>query len=140
MEAGSKESDSGAGSDWLNCSPGLAAGRNRVLDSVAVEVGRMEQLVTGLVAGPVEAEGMNHQCSCTGEMSGLGMAGRRSMTDSLESHRSDTPDKMGQSCAAAGDSVPSRVVLEGAGSLVCYQFDRMKRYCAAAAGIAAVEG
>lgn len=134
MEAGNKESDSVAGFGWLNRSPGLAAGGNRVLGYVAVEVGRMEQLVTGLVAVPVEVEGMNHQCSCTGEMPGSGM------TDSLESHRSDTPDKMGQSCAAAGDSVPPRIVLEGARSLVYYQFDRMKRYCAAAAGIAAVDG
>jgi hypothetical protein len=104
-----------------------------VLDSVAVEVGRMEQLVTGLVAVLVEVEGMNHQCSCTGEMHGLGMADRQSMTGSLENRRSYTPDTMGQSCAAAGDSVPSRIVLAGAGSLVCYQFDRMKRYCTAAA-------
>lgn len=100
----------------------------------------MEQLVTGLVVVPVEVEGMNHQCSCTGEMPDFGMADRRSMTDSLESRRSDTPDTMGQSCAAAGDSAPSRIDLAGVGSLVCYQFDRMKRYCTAAASIAAVEG
>lgn len=137
---GSKESDSVAGSDWLNRSPGLAAGGNRVLDSVAVEVGGMEQPVTGLVAVPVEVEGTNHQYSCTGEMPGLGVADWRSMTDSLESHWSDTPDKMGQSFAAAGDSVPSRIALERVGSFVCYQFDRMKKYCAAVAGIAAVAG
>jgi hypothetical protein len=104
----------------------LAVEGRRVLGSVAAEVDMSDLQETGLVAVLGVVEGMNHPCSCTGGILGLGMADWGLMMGlgqigSFECYQSGMFARMEQGFAAvAGDSDRTSVARVGEGSWACY--------------------